>query len=105
MSHLDDDQLPPDVRLLYDKVPRAREGLPLLGSVANGDVALDITQDEILLSKPRVISAKALTLSHCIKEYADSFTSTSGRHHAWLLLSKCAAAALSYDARTVPSHG
>ena len=43
-----------------------------------------------------------MTLIKRIREYEDGAESVSRLHHAWQLLTKCAAVALNYDARIVP---
>ena len=48
-----DSQLPRDLQELFAIVPRAHDGLPLLGSAANGDSQVIVTPDNIVVALAR----------------------------------------------------
>ena len=74
----------------------------MLGSGAVSDLDIIVSADGIV-SAPAVARAeKATTLVNHIDHYVSSQSSPSCLHIGWLLLSKCAASALSYDTRLVP---
>ena len=65
-----DDQLPADLRDLFALPPRALDGLPLLGSAANGDAQMYVTPDNIITSPAVKRAVKAVTLARRVADFS-----------------------------------
>ena len=96
------DSLPPSLQQLFEVVPRSQDGLPMLGSGANGDAEVLITSTSILLRPVVERAEKAIYLTKRVDEFVASQSDPKNLHIGWLLLTKCVAPALSYDTRLVP---
>ena len=78
-------------------------GFKLLGGSVGGDLEFDIDVEAVGLAPARKRAARATQLAARIEQFVTASPTPQAAHHAWFLVSKCCAHALSFDSRLVPS--
>ena len=98
-----DSDLAQPLKTLLAKFPRAVGGMTLLGGAVNGELAVHVDAHSIALELARARAERAARLANRIRDFTVAHPVPETTQVAWMLLAKCVAHALSYDARLVPS--
>ena len=97
------DQMPDGIKALAEHITINDSGFKLLGGSVGGDLEFDIDVEAVGLAPARKRAARATQLAARIEQFVTASPTPQAAHHAWFLVSKCCAHALSFDSRLVPS--
>ena len=97
------DQMPDGIKALAEHIVINDSGFKLLGGSVGGDLEFDIDVEAVGPAPARKRAARAMQLAARIVQFVTASPTPQAAHHAWFLVPKCCAHALSFDSRLVPS--
>ena len=97
------DQMPDGIKALAEHITINDSGFKLLGGSVGGDLDFDIDVEAVGFAPARKRAARTTQLAARIEQFVTASPTPQAAHHAWFLVSKCCAHALSFDSRLVPS--